>query len=66
MPMTSSTAEDEKIVFVCRTCGSDDVFVDAWAVWSKVSQRWELFSTYDAAHCNNCDDECKLDSKPVL
>ena len=65
MPPISSTKKIERVAFVCRTCGSEDVFADAWASWDKVGQRWELASTYDAAYCNRCGEECKLDSKTI-
>jgi alpha-D-ribose 1-methylphosphonate 5-phosphate C-P lyase len=56
---------------VCEKCGSENVKVDAWAVWDNESQRWELGETYDHAHCDDCDGECHVEriettNEPVM
>ncbi|MGA3206089.1 MAG: hypothetical protein ABSF12_26645 [Bryobacteraceae bacterium] len=63
MPTTSTAIKKKKIVFVCNTCGSEEVLVDAWAEWNKDNQRWELFNTFDAAFCAECDGECSVSSR---
>jgi hypothetical protein len=57
MSASKSKGKSEKAVFVCDTCGSEDVVVDAWAYWEKKNRRWRLANTYDASHRNNCDEE---------
>lgn len=63
MPTTSTAIKKKKIVFVCNTCGSEEVLLDAWAAWDKDNQRWELFNTFDAAFCAECDGECTVVSQ---
>ncbi len=48
----------EKIKFICNDCGSDDVYRDAWTEWNIENQEWELQSTYDQHHCNQCENVC--------
>jgi ribosomal protein L37AE/L43A len=50
------------VTFVCSYCGSEDVLRDAWAAWSEENQAWELASTFDAAWCNSCEGEAKLET----
>lgn len=41
---------------VCQYCGSDDVYVDAYAAWNNETQEWELVNTFDNYVCNGeCD-----------
>jgi hypothetical protein len=47
---------------VCERCGSENVKVDAWAVWDMNAQQWELGETYDNAHCDDCDGECHVEA----
>lgn len=49
-----------KIKQTCDRCGSEDVGVDAWAVWDVENQRWEVSTTYDSAWCNACDAETHI------
>jgi hypothetical protein len=47
---------------ICSHCKSDDVLVDAWAVWDEKGQKWELQTTFDKpAHCNECDGETSIE-----
>ncbi len=41
---------------VCGQCGSEDVKRDAWAEWNPDTGSWELENVFDAAYCQNCDD----------
>jgi hypothetical protein len=50
---------------VCQTCGSDDVWLDANAVWSPEDDCWELLNVFDAAWCNACDGECTIIDKEM-
>ena len=51
---------------VCNTCGGVAVQVDAWPCWDVDTQRWVLYSTYEAAAiCADCDVECSYTMKPV-
>ena len=49
---------EEKIKYVCNDCGSDDIRKDAWGIWDIEIQGWELDTTYDNYHCENCEGEC--------
>ncbi len=51
--------------FVCATCASDDVQLDAWAAWSTETQSWELAATLQQAYCRNCDGETSLLERPL-
>ena len=51
---------DNAKTFVCATCNSDQVQLDAWAAWSVETQSWELAATMQQAHCQNCDGETTL------
>ena len=44
-----------KIEKVCETCGSEEVFIDAYADWDVDTQSWELCATYDESWCAVCD-----------
>jgi hypothetical protein len=50
---------------VCETCGSENVKVDAWAVWDTDTQQWELQSTYDHAYCDDCAGECHVEEVEI-
>jgi len=56
---------DRKTIAVCETCGSSDLWVDATAYWSITEQKWELISTYDQTHCDNCDGETHYKMIPL-
>ena len=54
-----------KCKWVCSTCGSDDVLVDAYAQFNVASQAWELvdaFPEQDNANCRKYDQESKIES----
>jgi hypothetical protein len=53
----------QKITKTCSTCGSEDVFVDASAVWDGLQQQWELEDSHvdeSQAFCRDCNDSCTL------
>lgn len=52
-----------RVTKICSTCGSDDVFVDASAVWDGVQQQWELEDSHvdvSQAFCRDCNNSCTL------
>lgn len=58
--------ENETIEMVCGTCGSTDVFADAYAAWNTELQMWELDATFDkGAFCNACEGECRIKERPI-
>jgi hypothetical protein len=63
MATKSGIIQRPKVIMICNTCGSEEVLVDAWAAWDKDNQRWELFNTFDAAFCAECDGECSISEK---
>ena len=54
-----------KYTYVCTTCGSDQVLLDAWARWTTDTQEWELSSTFDSAYCEKCGGECRIEQQPI-
>ena len=50
---------------VCRTCGSDNVQVDAYAAWVIEIQDWELASCFEASVCEDCGGECRIIDVPA-
>lgn len=46
---------------VCKHCKSERVSLDAVAKFCVQSQEWELASTYDAAFCEDCEGETRLE-----
>ena len=47
---------------VCSHCGSENVKVDAYAVWDAETQQWEVSETFDkGAYCQECDGETRVD-----
>lgn len=45
---------------VCKACGSDDVKLDAWAVWDIDKQDWVLGYTFDDSFCESCEGETTI------
>lgn len=50
----------KRINICCATCGSDNVYRDAWASWNVELQLWELGNVFDAGFCAACDGEASL------
>lgn len=46
---------------VCGLCGSEDVRIDATAVWHYDDQQWVVKDTRNGAHCYKCDSSTWLD-----
>ena len=51
---------DLRIHYLCKDCGSSDVFVDASAHWDPEQSDWVLRSTHDATYCTQCAADCEL------
>jgi hypothetical protein len=49
-----------KYKYVCNTCGSDEVFADAWASWSPETNQWVLETVFEYRHCQACEGETNL------
>ena len=45
---------------ICAECGSDDVWIDATAVWDVENQNWELGSMFQQEVCRKCETEVKI------
>jgi hypothetical protein len=45
---------------ICKTCGSENVFHDAWAAWDNDAQEWVLNEWFDMAFCQDCDGETTI------
>src|SRR4051794_30222570 len=42
-----SKDEDTKVIWICPSCGSSNIVIDAWAVWDVDTQRTVLGNTFD-------------------
>lgn len=49
-------SKENPITWVCKSCGSEDVCVGAYAMWDKVRQNWdfELSDHTDDDMCLSC------------
>ena len=54
------------IDIICRDCGGRNVRRDAWAEWDRDQQRWVLADMFDYSHCNDCDNESRLEELPYI
>ena len=52
-----------RITKVCETCGSDNVYVEAYARWNVDAQSWALATKFDNYYCGDCDDETYCDTE---
>lgn len=46
--------------YVCAHCGTDQVYLDASAVYDPVRDVWVLGAVFDQAFCERCDKETTL------
>lgn len=51
---------------ICGDCGNRNVRRDAWAVWDRGRQRWVLGEIFDYGHCNDCEEESRLEELPLI
>jgi hypothetical protein len=59
------TPKPSPVRIICSHCGSEDVFRDAWAEWSRTDQQWTLGSVFDHAICNDCHGETDLKEEVI-
>ena len=53
-----------EIYCVCRQCGNEDVLHDAYAIWNREAQRFEVYNTFDkGSYCNTCEGDCSIEWK---
>lgn len=50
----------QKLNYVCSSCKSEDVVLDAYAKWNKENQKWVLGNAYETAYCNICEADTRL------
>ena len=64
--MNSAAKKTQRITYICSSCGSYDVVVDAWAEWDVANQRWRAAEIFEStAYCRKCDGECSIRESPV-
>jgi hypothetical protein len=51
---------EKRVGYVCASCGSSAVMMDAWAVWDTEKQDWELGDTCTQSFCRECDGDASL------
>lgn len=61
----ASTKKAPKIKMVCEDCGSENVMIDAWAVWDVDLQEWVLGPTFDHSHCDDCEGDAHIAEVPI-
>lgn len=54
------------IIFVCATCGSDNIRKTGDLTWNAKEQKWEVAAIFDDASCEECDGECKVNERRLL
>ena len=50
---------------ICKTCGSDNIMHDAWAVWNAAAQEWQIGAVFDYMHCDRCEGETTIIEAPL-
>ena len=46
---------------ICSACKSENVLKDAYAVWSKEEQKWDICTLFDHAICEECGGETNIE-----
>ncbi|SCW95978.1 hypothetical protein SAMN05660859_0164 [Ancylobacter rudongensis] len=57
-PAPAKTAS--RLTMRCSYCDSENVMRDAWATWSVEDQSWCLGNVFDAAFCEDCENDTKI------
>lgn len=59
-------SKENPVTWVCESCGSENVYVGAYAYWDKQRQEWdfELSESSDWVLCSDCFDEVIVE-KPI-
>ena len=55
--------KERKIKKVCSICGSEDIRMDAWAMWNYDKQKWEIEDVFDSCWCESCGGGCNVEDK---
>jgi len=56
-----------KITYICKVCGSENVVWDAYAKWNIHTQEMELHNTFDESICDDCGEtNCAVEMKIPL
>lgn len=53
-------SDDPNLYPVCSHCGSEDVKRDAFAIWNRTTQEWEIENTFDDEWCSCCGGETSM------
>ena len=53
----------DKHKYICRKCGSDDIYHDAWATWNPDNKSFEVLEVFDNTFCKHCAEDCKVELK---
>jgi len=53
------------VIYVCTTCGSEDVSQDAWADWDPASEQMVLRQSFDDSYCHSCESECSVEEQEI-
>ena len=52
--------DSKRVIYLCESCGSEHVTLDAWAEWNVEQQEWVLGATYDYTFCHKCQADTRL------
>jgi FkbM family methyltransferase len=58
-------AKKQSVVYVCASCGSLDVRLNAYVEWNVKTQEWEIASIFDSAICRDCGAETRINETPT-
>jgi hypothetical protein len=50
----------KRVTFLCETCSSNLVTLDAWAEWNVEEQDWVLGAAFDYTFCHKCEAETHM------
>lgn len=51
----------EKVIYVCKGCGSTDILFNAYAKWDEETQQMVLCSSYSHPYCVTCESGCEVE-----
>ena len=64
--MTTENNSRELVTYVCRDCGSDEVYSDAYAQWNPHEWKWEVVSVFPKGDwCVKCEGETRIEEIPL-
>jgi predicted RNA-binding Zn-ribbon protein involved in translation (DUF1610 family) len=53
---------DQRVEYVCPSCGSEEIVREAVVNWDATSQTWVVGTLYDDCICTQCDREIRVDA----